>query len=116
MKKGAKLLICVIVASVCFLTGLFTGRKSVVNHRSLSSNTDSSTVYATEAIDFRIDINTATKVQLMELHGIGELLAERIIDYREKYGPFVTTDDLLNIDGIGTNKLQAITEWIKVGE
>jgi competence protein ComEA len=52
----------------------------------------------------------------MELHGIGELLAERIVAYREENGPFATIDDLMNVEGIGEKKLKAITEWIKVGE
>lgn len=115
MKKGVKVLLCVLFASLCFLTGMFVGRNSKDEYVVLPQSNVSETISNTVVQDFRIDINSATKVQLMELHGIGEMLAERIIAYREQNGPFATTDDLLDVEGIGEKKLQAINEWIKVG-
>lgn len=116
MKKGAKLLLCIFIASTCFLTGMFVGRNTKDHHVALLQDSPSNESVAPVVADFRIDINSATKVQLMELHGIGELLAERIVAYREENGPFATIDDLMNVEGIGEKKLKAITEWIKVGE
>lgn len=116
MKKGAKLLLCIFIASTCFLTGMFVGRNTKDHHVTLLHDSPSNESIAPVVADFRIDINSATKVQLMELHGIGELLAERIVAYREENGPFATIDDLMNVEGIGEKKLKAITEWIKVGE
>lgn len=115
MKNGVKLLACVFLASVCFLVGLFIGRLSQSDDIFLLRNDISNVTAATEPADFRIDINAATKAQLMELHGIGEQLAERIVAYREQNGPFVAIEDLMNVEGIGEKKLQTITEWIKVG-
>lgn len=62
-----------------------------------------------------ININTATQSQLMTLPGIGEVLAGRIIDYREQYGPFSYPEQLLNVKGIGNKKLAAILEYITTG-
>ncbi len=61
-----------------------------------------------------ININTATKAELVSLEGIGEVLADRIIAYRETNGPFQTPQDLMNVRGIGEGKLSAILDKITV--
>ena len=63
----------------------------------------------------RININTATKDELQTLPGIGEVLAERIVDYRRQNGPFTTIYELTNVDGFGTKRLEAIYDMITVG-
>ena len=62
----------------------------------------------------KITINTADRETLMTLDGIGEALAQRIIDYRETYGDFASVDELLNIEGIGEKRLAAIRDKITV--
>lgn len=61
-----------------------------------------------------ININTATKNELMELPGIGETYAERILIYRNDHGPFRSVDELENISGIGKKKLEKIKPFAKV--
>ena len=46
------------------------------------------------------NINSASKIELMELPGIGEKLANRIIAYREENGPFKAIGDIMNVSGI----------------
>ena len=49
----------------------------------------------------RININTCTKQQLETLPGIGPVLAERIIEFRNKNGGFKTIEDITKVSGIG---------------
>ena len=52
----------------------------------------------------------------MELPGIGEVIANRIIAHRQKFGPFSSVDDLLLIKGIGEARLNKIKDYITIGD
>ena len=60
----------------------------------------------------KININTADKEHLMLLTGIGEVMAQRILDYREQNGPFTCAEDLLNVKGIGNASLEKLRDQI----
>ncbi len=64
--------------------------------------------------DGRIHINRASAGDLEGLNGIGPVLAERIIDYRDKNGSFKKSDQLLKVSGIGGKKLEMIEDQIIV--
>ena len=64
----------------------------------------------------KIDINRAEKWLLKALPGIGEILAQRIIDYRSENGKFTNTLELLEVDGIGTSIYENIQELITVSD
>ena len=61
-----------------------------------------------------ININTAGQTELMELPGIGESIANKIIAYREENGKFKTIEDIKNVPGIGDSKFANIKDMIKV--
>ena len=67
-------------------------------------------------VSFPLDLNTATAGELTALPGIGEVLAERIVAYREEHGPFAAVEDIRNVQGIGEGKLAAMADRITVGE
>ncbi len=60
------------------------------------------------------NINEATKIELMELPGIGESYAERIIQYRETMGPFGSIEEIMNVSGIGESKFEKLKPLITV--
>lgn len=60
-----------------------------------------------------ININKASKEELKSLNGIGDTLAQNILNYR-KVSKFETIEDLLNVEGIGQSKFNAIKEYICV--
>ena len=61
-----------------------------------------------------ININTASKEELMTLPGIGEVRAEEIINYRSNNGSFKTIDDIKNVSGIGEELFEEIKASITV--
>ena len=63
---------------------------------------------------FLININTATAQELEALDKIGETLAQRIVEYREQNGPFVSVDDLTRVEGIGQDALEQLRDKLTV--
>jgi competence protein ComEA len=63
-----------------------------------------------------LDLNTATAEDLTLLPGIGEELANRIVEYREANGPFESVEELMEVSGIGEAKFAALADRVTVGE
>lgn len=68
----------------------------------------------TDLINDKININTASKEELMTLSGIGEVIAQRIIDYREEHGSFKFVEEIKNVNGIGEARFNSIKDHIIV--
>jgi competence protein ComEA len=64
----------------------------------------------------KIDINRAELWLLETLPGIGEVLAQRIVDYRSQNGPFRRIEDLLKVSGIGPATFEKIKDYITVSD
>jgi len=64
----------------------------------------------------KIDINRAEPWLLEALPGIGEVLAQRIVDYRSENGPFKIIEDLLKVSGIGEATFENIKDFITVSD
>jgi competence ComEA-like helix-hairpin-helix protein len=60
----------------------------------------------------KLNINTATKEQLLDLPGIGEVTADRIVKYRSETGRFTTINDLRAIKGMSKKKIEHIRSLI----
>ena len=58
--------------------------------------------------EFKLDINSATWVEWMQLDGVGDVLARRIVEDRETNGPFETIDALDRVKGIGPATLNRL--------
>ena len=67
-----------------------------------------------DALLMPLNINTATKLELTALPGIGAYKAAQIIQWRDHNGEFVTTTDLVNVKGIGKGTITKLAGRITV--
>ena len=125
-KQPIHILLCMTFVFLAFTLGFFLGRNQ--NHHSIHLSvvpvearhdsppvTSPSTESAEPTVSFPIDINSADLDSLTALPGIGETLARRILDYRSTHGSFSRPEELMNVEGIGTAKLEAILDYIVTG-
>lgn len=125
-KPRLSILVAVTLLFAVFTLGFFLGRNG--SHGSVELSVPAAmqtlppqttcpepTTPETVAVTFPIDINRADAEQLTALPGIGEVLAGRIVAYREENGSFLSTQELQNVEGIGEKRLGAILELITVG-
>ena len=117
LSKGEKWLVALTLLFVLAMLGLYA-------HAALQGVSGTYTVRTSAAGSQEtaetepqlVNINTATAAELAELPGVGEVLAQRIIEYREANGPFASVEELLNVNGIGEGKLEAMRELIVTEE
>ena len=106
-----------------FLLGFFLGRQSgavQIQINSVVSGQPSTSLPETTQPDrtqagFPININTASAEELTSLPGIGDVLAGRIVSYREQYGSFLSTEELMDVTGISEKTYERIREYVTVG-
>lgn len=65
--------------------------------------------------DGLVNINSATLDDLVGLPGIGQVLAQRIIDYRDTFGPFTSIDQLDDVSGISSSLVDQLRPLVTVG-
>lgn len=63
-----------------------------------------------------VDLNTASSALLEHVSGIGQRLAERIVDYRREQGPFRRRQDLLSVEGLGPKTYRQCAGFLRIRE
>jgi len=107
-----------IIILVCTLVTLVSGQQVMSAEKTIEAAAEQSFAAGegvnTEAASALVDINSADAELLSTLPGIGPKTAEKITAYRTANGPFNTVDDLLNISGIGSRKLEKIRSLVTI--
>ena len=126
-KQKVHILVIITLVFMAFTCGLYIGRSHTGTSISVSVRPAMQTLppetteepplpsEETTVIAYPIDINLATKEQFMTLPGIGDVLAQRILDYRQENGPFSRPEDLMKVRGIGKKRMEEILELITIG-
>ena len=65
---------------------------------------------------FPLDLNSARMEDLMELPGIGEKLAQRLVEYRKSHGGFRSVEDLRRVRGIGEKRMERLRPLVRTAE
>jgi competence ComEA-like helix-hairpin-helix protein len=99
---------------VISVTLIFSGFACAKRSRSVANAITSSATIQSKSTAGRININTASAKELESLPGIGKGLAERIIEHRQKYGPFAKPEHLIMVRGISEHRFVAIRDQITV--
>ena len=110
MKKLSAALAAVAIAALFFSGGYFAGRAAGGD----VNVTVSSEPPKTQRTEYKVNINLASKDELLSVRGIGETLAGRIIEYREKKGGFFSTEDIKKVNGITDAVYEKIKDHITI--
>ncbi|MFK4300690.1 competence protein ComEA [Paenibacillus sp. RC254] len=78
------------------------------------SNTAGDPVASSASGEKKVNINTATAAELMELPGVGAKKAEAILSYRNQHGPFKRVSDLDHVKGIGAKMLAKMKPYVSL--
>ncbi|WP_025682011.1 ComEA family DNA-binding protein [Paenibacillus maysiensis] len=78
------------------------------------TNAVSDPVASSASGEKKVNINTATAAELMELPGVGAKKAEAILNYRNQHGPFKRVNDLDHVKGIGAKMLAKMKPYVSL--
>ena len=104
---------CLCLALLALLFPVFT-RKAPETLTAAYAARHREAVTATVEPTGGVNVNTADRQTLCTLPGVGEVIAQRIIEEREENGPFYYPEDLMNVKGIGEKTLEKLLSHIRL--
>ncbi len=96
------------------MTAVSVSEKETVSEITSVSSDETEFSESIQDISFPINLNTASRDELMLIDGIGESTADKIIEYRERNGGFASVSQLIEINGIGEAKLEKFRSFLYV--
>ena len=115
--KCEKILLGLTALFLTFLLALFFRDRAAAEAAPVTVEAETAVPQETFMPDVSpLDINSAPVDELAELPGIGEVLAERIVEYRAEHGPFKTVEELTEVSGIGERKLAELEGRVTAGK
>lgn len=111
MNRADRLFVTCLCLAILILSGVHLVRLSLRGTPAIAVDRSSP-----QSIPFYIDPNTANWVEWMQLPGIGETTARRIVEDREANGPFLSVDDVRRIKGIGSVTAEKIRPFLQIKE
>lgn len=125
LNKAERIAIIITAAFILLSIGYYYGlartestyvtvEKQVSNDAVMQGGDDFAPKAETENITEKTDINKASTEELAGLPGIGDVLAGRIIDYREENGEFENIENIMDISGIGEGIFNRVKDLITV--
>lgn len=116
--KSPALYLAVLALFAVFLLGLFlgrtTGRETLYFAPAPTERAQATEPPETIPEDGKIDVNTAPAAVLATLPSIGEVIAERIVAFRQEHGPFRNIEELTDVEGIGEKRLSELRDYLTV--
>lgn len=91
-----------------------TGNSVITSDEKLPDTNSNTDINVEDEENTKVNLNTATKEELMSLYGVGEAKAENIIKYRNENAGFKTIEEIKNISGIGDAAYEKIKDNITV--
>ena len=118
MKKTALILSFLLTGFVFFAAGILWEGRARADTFSMETSPVFTAFASHEdgAPKGQININAATARELADLPGVGPVLAQRVIEYREAAGPFTAPEDLLDVKGIGEATLARLLPHVTAGD
>lgn len=119
-KQEIFLLVICLISSVAVVSFNLFSSPSVYDRVKIEVKEEKTTVVSSQperennSINGKININTATKEDLLKIKFIGDKKADAIIEYRKENGDFNTVEELKKVPGIGEKIYQKIKDKIEV--
>jgi len=113
LRRGDQTAVALLLAAALIWCGMQWFRAGGATGHLVNLEVDHAEKLPRPTVSYLVDVNTADIAELGELPQVGPNLARRMIEHRERHGPFRSADDLLRVKGIGPKTLAALRPHVR---